>query len=445
MARAAVQLVVLLALLGGVRSFAQPGSDNDAARIESLRAVIAPVRTIDPGDPDCSDLEPLRAIVGDARVVMLGESSHGDAGAFLAKTRMIRFLHERMGFDVLVWESGLWECREVARALARGVPAREALPLGVLDLWSASAECGPLMDLLDRSRRSPRPIAVAGMDDTPTGTLAGRGIVDAALAFCDAADPALAPPALRAELRAYDAWLASLDPRTRPEEPRSAIDALLLLERRIDSSPHAARAGGESEAAFVRRALLAAAGAAQRRALPPPISPVEEFRRSTAMAEHLRFLADEVFAGRRLVVWAHNVHLARQSHRATPVDAPRAVAARERALSTGHLASLSIKGGVRAIMVTGYAGAHTLAWGTVAPVAPAPDGSLEALLHGTGAAHALLDLRPGRAPAWLEAPLLARETVFWSERAVWPVRFDGVFFNDAIVPTTRVPDADAGR
>ncbi len=52
-------------------------------------------------DDDFSDLAPLAAAIGDARIVQLGETTHGDGAAFLAKVRLVKFLHQHHGFDVL--------------------------------------------------------------------------------------------------------------------------------------------------------------------------------------------------------------------------------------------------------------------------------------------------------------------------------------------------------
>ena len=42
--------------------------------------------------------------------MQLGESGHGVAEFNHAKVRLIKFLHQQMGFDVIAFESGLFEC-----------------------------------------------------------------------------------------------------------------------------------------------------------------------------------------------------------------------------------------------------------------------------------------------------------------------------------------------
>src|SRR5687768_4564334 len=112
-------LTLPLLLVLAVPALAQPSAPADP-RVEWLRKNAVPIRSIVPEDRSFSDLQPLKKILGNSRVVLLGEQSHGDGSVFLAKTRMIQFLHEEMGFGVLAFESGLYDCRRAWEALQAG-------------------------------------------------------------------------------------------------------------------------------------------------------------------------------------------------------------------------------------------------------------------------------------------------------------------------------------
>jgi erythromycin esterase-like protein len=66
---------------------------------------VVSISAIDPDSSDYSDLAAFGDAIGGSRVVMLGEQDHGDAATFLAKTRLIKYLHEKKGFNVLAFES----------------------------------------------------------------------------------------------------------------------------------------------------------------------------------------------------------------------------------------------------------------------------------------------------------------------------------------------------
>ena len=64
-----------------------------------------PIKSINPDSSDYSDFEGIGKAIGTARIVMLGEQDHGDAPTFLAKTKLIEYLHEKKGFNVIAFES----------------------------------------------------------------------------------------------------------------------------------------------------------------------------------------------------------------------------------------------------------------------------------------------------------------------------------------------------
>lgn len=61
----------------------------------------------EPASQTTEDLSFLKEAVQDKRIVVLGESTHGAKEMNQSKIRMIKYLHEEMGYDVLAFETGL--------------------------------------------------------------------------------------------------------------------------------------------------------------------------------------------------------------------------------------------------------------------------------------------------------------------------------------------------
>ncbi len=113
-----------------------------------LETNLVPMNSHDPEDEDFSDLQPLKAKLDGVRVLMLGEQTHGDGATFLAKTRLIKFLHQEMGFDVLAFESGLYDCHKAWQAYQAGVTPLQAFSQSVFAIWSQSAQVVPIVNYL---------------------------------------------------------------------------------------------------------------------------------------------------------------------------------------------------------------------------------------------------------------------------------------------------------
>jgi erythromycin esterase-like protein len=138
--------------------------EGRVSRIGWLDRNAAAVRSIDFADDTFSDLEPLRSAIGSARIVMLGEQTHGDGTAFVAKSRVIRFLHEHMGFDVLAFESGFYDMPKAWTQIRAGNGVRSAIRDVLYAEWSRSAEMQPLIDYIGERANADRPLELTGFD-----------------------------------------------------------------------------------------------------------------------------------------------------------------------------------------------------------------------------------------------------------------------------------------
>ena len=65
--------------------------------------------SIEPQNTDFTDLSSLGNNIGEKKIVMLGEQ-HGDGSVILTKIRLVKYLHEKLGFNTIFFESSLSKC-----------------------------------------------------------------------------------------------------------------------------------------------------------------------------------------------------------------------------------------------------------------------------------------------------------------------------------------------
>lgn len=138
----------------------QENSNTDSAWLKNHAQSIS----IDPGNTDYSDLQSLKQSIGDSKMVMLGEQSHGDGTTFEAKIRLIKFLHEEMGFDVLAFESGFYDCSKAWESFCNNENPETAGASGVFGIWSYSKEVQPLFHYLAGQHAANTPLELTGFD-----------------------------------------------------------------------------------------------------------------------------------------------------------------------------------------------------------------------------------------------------------------------------------------
>jgi erythromycin esterase len=426
--RRLLALPLLLAFAAPLAA-AEPVPDPEVAW---LRAEAVALRSIAPDDGDFSDLEPLRAVLAGKRVVILGEASHRDGNSLLAKTRLIRFLHRELGFDVLAFESGFYDCAKAWERIVAGDDPAEAFRQSVFPIWTRSAQLKPLIDYFAAAARSPRPLQLAGFDPQFTGVMSDRHLAADLRRVAAAAgmpgedfDARVSAPLANLVSGKYE------EGEMPPEAARAGFDAALAeLERRL-------RAGGgeiperEFWLRFVETTRQHGANSWAIDWSKPLLEDVEGFAvRDRLMGEQLAWLARHRFAGRKIVAWAASFHGALE---VAPIEVPSSPV-HIRLFRTfqpmGVVARKELGEELYTVAVLAYQGKYGLAAKPIELLKPS-DGSLEDLFHRTGLPYAFLDLsRPDRLPQWLRAPTIARPMGYKEMRAPWGRVFDAVLFLD---------------
>ncbi len=398
------------------------------------------VRTIDPDDEDFSDLMPLRELIGDARVIALGEQSHGDGACFAAKHRLVRFLHQEMGFDVLAWESGMFDCRLMHEALAGGKAVDEAWRLGLFPIFGESAQVRDVLEYVASTQGSERPMELAGFDCQFSNMAGMERMPGYGREFFDRADPAILaeahPDAMAAiQLLVVGSMQEGGDElEERLDAARAQVEALLKsFDTHIDAMK---RSHSRREIAFARRVLENLIEFDRSRRQTKTNTAADTNIRDQQMGRNIAWLAQERYPDRKIIVWAASFHLLRN---ANDLAIARPGLSYESTVPMGHVARELLADDWYAVMFTAYEGEAGNPFHGAHPLPAAPEGSLEGLLHERGEPFVFIDLRTLEADHPFAKPIVARPLGYTSmtPRVNWSHHFDAVFHTDVMFPSTR--------
>jgi erythromycin esterase len=391
------------------------------AVIDWIRGQAVPLLTSRAGH-GFADLAPLRDVVGSARVVALGEATHGTREHFQMKHRLLEYLVSELGFTVFAMENN-WPESEAVDEYVRTGQGDLTQALSELFLVYNTEEVVDLIQWMRQWNAVPghRQVRFYGFD-MQAGAMAAERLTARLRQIA---------PALAAEVGPALAKLAADERAEGPSDEGLAAVAALLprIAERLEAQGAAAR----RQALVDRHYVQVLRQYTELGSDPMGNGSV----RDRAMADNVRWIADVAEPGSRLVLWAHNGHIANHDFNYTRMGHHLEAELGKDYLPVGFLFH---HGGGQAIDATG--GRRGL---TEFTVGPPPAGTLEDTFERAGWPTCLLDLRrlPATGPVaeWFRSPEPMREigATFRGEadmatEVVLPGRYEAVIFVEA---TTR--------
>jgi erythromycin esterase len=162
-------------LLSGILSSGAACSQNIR---EFVKQSTVEVKSISPGAEDYSDLETIGKAIGESRLVMLGEQDHGDAPTFLAKSRLIKYLHEKKGFNVLAFESDFFALSYGWDQVQKIKPFTDSFIVqSVYPIWTRCKACSELFfSYIPSTYLTQQPLHLSGFDNQMSMTYSMRNL-----------------------------------------------------------------------------------------------------------------------------------------------------------------------------------------------------------------------------------------------------------------------------
>lgn len=388
-------------------SYSQTPSAAD--RVQWLEKNAAIIRSIDPNDTNYADLQPLQQAIGNARIVLLGGMMQAEVTR--SKERLVRFLHEQMGFDVLVLDVPVFDAEILDRALDESpAPPKDLLEMSAIPYRAADGKIAKSDDLFTyarESRQTSKQLHISGYSSTVPRN---KDYLKQLFQFIDRLDPRLAQSEDRKAVRAVlDPSVLRQDPDRAKHTVAAGLPALGRLQEGL--SRVASKGALARELSFYQETLAGVDQWAQAFVAP------ESHRLSNSLA----WVAKTWRPTSKIIVWGSNLLVGRKlAEVKTPLGAGNAATQ-----SPGSILEKEFPGNAYAMGFMEVENPSPPAGAAGAPLA----GNLESLLQAVGKPYLFVDLRTLAANHWLRGPL-SSTLAPGVDTANWAEHFDGLFYID---------------
>ncbi len=241
------------------------------------------------------DFSSIAKAIGNKRIVMLGELYHGDGEELKLKSRLVRYLHEQMGFKVLIFESDFFSLNHGWEAFKKKEISLDSLIyLSVFPIWT---QCMQLNDLFQYI--TSKDLKVSGFDNRGISGYGMRHLRKSIDMFLRAQQiPFTQHPSYNYFIKAIGSTTAVLNGNN-----REALDSLLKL------MPIVIEQVSDPFYLHVLKGLLINYELAlhHRYNKERKDHPLHDFQ----LAENLKWLVSDKYAHEKIIVWAHNSHVER--------------------------------------------------------------------------------------------------------------------------------------
>ncbi|MEC1408034.1 erythromycin esterase family protein [Bacillus halotolerans] len=397
---------------------------------------------LDFSDASNKDHRFLKKVLKGKRIVQLGETTHGAGEINATKVRMIKYLHEELGYDVLAFESAFTDTNASYLNMDQSTP-KSTMKNSIYAVWHTE-DVVELFDYMKEQKEKGHPLILTGFDIQGMK----NSFNDAANQWVKAVDPEKAELLSQSEndfsklvtdsstfaefMKKKEALVKNYQELIKfAEKNASALKAHLPKEpKAYEIFMHSLQLRIDVMEIYMPQEM--------KQNLKEPLERLEDvpfILRDRMMAEQFQWVADNLYPKQKIIVWGHNYHLRKQNTKMiqdwTYVNGP----------NMGDYLPERLKKQTYTIGIYAYSGASldSVDNKTIIPVtSPPPPGSLEALLKAADHPAVFVDFlhtKNKKGTSWMYTP---RTALYWGdkeEQMILKEQYDGVIWLEHITPS----------
>jgi len=426
---------------------------------ESLLRSSVVIKSIDPNDEDYSDLFPVKKKIDEAQIIVLGEISHDDGATLQAKSRLVKFLHKEMGFDILAWEAGFIDCYYMNEALRSESPLNDTKKYMINSEWDASGYVKPVFDYVRKSWKTERPLIMAGFDlGKPPGAVKNYlGVIDSIFTKAPWLKPADSVYSrIDSCTKSVGGYLGNQFTKKFSKKGEQTVKFFIYsLMDLLTAGKKSAEVFSKEEKLRYSYFLRSFYFDIELNHLIYQGDETYQIMHDKFMADRILWLIEKFYPGKKIIVWASTIHFKRNAFLQTRLENDKSngdlpfYGKSAVFLHAGDYLDYYIGKKIYTIAFTTFQGEKGMIFPDDHPKKkdyeytdkinePEP-GSYEAVAHETEKEYLFTDLRSIRKNNWLSKENIAYPFGYRKDKARWGDFIDAFFFIDKMIPDKILP------
>ncbi len=277
-----------------------------SGRISAQKQILSGSEILSTSSDDFTDLEFISPLIKNKRIIFLGESQHGINEFNQLKFRMIKYLHQKHGFDVVVFESGIAACG-LTNLVKDSLTGMRMLVHSLMGIWRVKGNC-EMMDYIRQNQ-----IDIAGVDPNYGALYLNSDQINIVLN-----NYSLSKKLSELDsVMLYNFWSIKSKAYLNNDYTKKAYLDSVAIEvskqyKKIWNEIDALQTLDKIKKTIFRKAIEANLQVlSSSNDLKNPNYYISYHPRDKIMTDNLQFISDTLYTNRKIIVWAHNAHISK--------------------------------------------------------------------------------------------------------------------------------------